>query len=183
MCLSPTWNEECAAQQVYTSPGAFGFMPWIDRVNQYYALIGVVNINSASAIPNVLLAERMMPSIVEALTIVRLIPSSSSVQHLTQYLQWRGGSVAPSTSISLSGSPSSGALELTPSSAGSSPQPSSPQPPNSSPQPPVSSPQPPNPSPLSSPQSPASPQPPSVAVRSSTMTLLSLVMIMVLLYY
>ncbi|MFK7887300.1 MAG: serine hydrolase domain-containing protein [Gammaproteobacteria bacterium] len=52
-CTQPQWDETCDALGIVASPGAFGWYPWIDFENGYYAVIAmresVVNGQSATA--------------------------------------------------------------------------------------------------------------------------------------
>ncbi|MBT3240507.1 MAG: beta-lactamase family protein [Chloroflexi bacterium] len=40
-CLSKTWQPDCTKNIFISSPGAFGWYPWIDLENEYYGLIAV----------------------------------------------------------------------------------------------------------------------------------------------
>lgn len=55
----------CAAQMVNSSPGAFGFTPWIDRANGYYAVIAMNRLLGDD--DGVLLEQQVQPLIVAAL--------------------------------------------------------------------------------------------------------------------
>jgi hypothetical protein len=52
-----------------SSPGAFGFTPWVDRDGGYYAIIGMEIDNSQTGIVNfsVALAQELKPLIRDAL--------------------------------------------------------------------------------------------------------------------
>jgi hypothetical protein len=40
-CHQPKWDQNCAG--IYSSPGLYGFYPWIDRKNNYYGIVGTYN--------------------------------------------------------------------------------------------------------------------------------------------
>lgn len=65
-CDSPEFDSECAADQIYSSPGLFGWTPWIDRKNGYWALIATAQPQGAPA--TVALEQELQPLIVEALS-------------------------------------------------------------------------------------------------------------------
>lgn len=65
-CDKPVFDDECAAQQIYSSPGSFGWTPWVDLQNGYWGLIarrGELN----SAAVAVELEQQLQPLIVAAL--------------------------------------------------------------------------------------------------------------------
>jgi hypothetical protein len=40
-CNQPVWDESCAGRMVVSSPGAFGWYPWLDLDNGYYAVLAM----------------------------------------------------------------------------------------------------------------------------------------------
>lgn len=42
-CDTPTFTSQCAAQRLVSSPGAFGWTPWIDYDRGYWAVIGMLD--------------------------------------------------------------------------------------------------------------------------------------------
>jgi hypothetical protein len=54
---------------VISSPGAFGFTPWIDRDTGYYAIIGTLNTNSSGKVVKASIdaAQALKPAIRTAL--------------------------------------------------------------------------------------------------------------------
>ncbi|MFZ5747880.1 MAG: serine hydrolase domain-containing protein [Pseudomonadota bacterium] len=56
----------CAADKINSAPGAYGFVPWIDRKNGYYAIIARSALNGFDA--SVTLEQQLQPLIVNALT-------------------------------------------------------------------------------------------------------------------
>jgi serine-type D-Ala-D-Ala carboxypeptidase/endopeptidase len=67
-CDAPLWNASCAASFTISSPGKFGWTPWIDFDNNYYAIIAMEGDNAldSSAI-SVALEQRLQPLILAAL--------------------------------------------------------------------------------------------------------------------
>lgn len=49
ICEKQLWDESCSNTQVLTSPGAFGWTPWIDADRQYFGLIAVDDKSADSA--------------------------------------------------------------------------------------------------------------------------------------
>lgn len=60
------FNTLCAGKKINSSPGAFGFTPWVDRTNGYWAIIATNEQNGGSllAVP---LEQQVQPLIVAAL--------------------------------------------------------------------------------------------------------------------
>jgi CubicO group peptidase (beta-lactamase class C family) len=46
-CPLPTFNSTCANQKVFSSPGAFGFTPSVDRVNDYWMVVSQNQVQGA----------------------------------------------------------------------------------------------------------------------------------------
>ena len=65
-CDTPTFGAACAATKVISSPGAFGWTPWIDFDNGYYGVIAMQG-PEGSAPVSVALEQRLQPLIVAAL--------------------------------------------------------------------------------------------------------------------
>jgi serine-type D-Ala-D-Ala carboxypeptidase/endopeptidase len=67
-CDAPVFGTVCAATKIISSPGKFGWTPWIDFDNNYYAIIAMEGDNTldSSAI-SVALEQRLQPLIVAAL--------------------------------------------------------------------------------------------------------------------
>ncbi|MDK2768123.1 MAG: beta-lactamase family protein [Sphingomonas sp.] len=66
-CDSTSWNSICAADKINSAAGAYGWMPWIDRKNGYFALIAtriVVGSGDATSVP---VEQQLQPLIVAAL--------------------------------------------------------------------------------------------------------------------
>jgi serine-type D-Ala-D-Ala carboxypeptidase/endopeptidase len=67
-CDAPAWNAACAASRTVSSPGKFGWTPWIDFDNNYYAIIAMEGDNALdSSVISVALEQRLQPLIVAAL--------------------------------------------------------------------------------------------------------------------
>jgi serine-type D-Ala-D-Ala carboxypeptidase/endopeptidase len=67
-CNAIVWNATCAASRVVSSPGKFGWTPWIDFDNNYYAIITMEGDNALDSSPvSVALERRLQPLIVAAL--------------------------------------------------------------------------------------------------------------------
>jgi len=69
-CNEPMWNTDCEAQTRVSSPGAFGWYPWLDLDNGYYAVLAMeepVTFLSSPASDSVELGVTLQPMIVEAL--------------------------------------------------------------------------------------------------------------------
>lgn len=62
-CTTPQTG--CAA---ISSPGAFGFTPWLDRATGYYAILGMYDTNNSKDHFGAQLEEQLAPLIVQALT-------------------------------------------------------------------------------------------------------------------
>lgn len=69
-----TLFRECLDNQVFSSPGAFGFYPWIDRVNDYYAILGRYDpsVRNPAAF-SVLTGTQLQPLIIKALRQVHIL--------------------------------------------------------------------------------------------------------------
>lgn len=65
-CDKPVFDADCAAAQIYSSPGAFGWTPWIDLSNGYWGLIARRG-EAGSAATSVELEQQLQPLIVQAL--------------------------------------------------------------------------------------------------------------------
>ena len=69
-CDAPTWNADCEANVRISSPGAFGWYPWLDLENGYYAVLAMEErftfVNSPTEI-SAALGARLRPLILEAL--------------------------------------------------------------------------------------------------------------------
>jgi serine-type D-Ala-D-Ala carboxypeptidase/endopeptidase len=67
-CDALVWNATCAASKTISSPGKFGWTPWIDFDNGYYAIIAMEgDLNVDSSVISVALEQRLQPLIVAAL--------------------------------------------------------------------------------------------------------------------
>jgi CubicO group peptidase (beta-lactamase class C family) len=69
-CDEATWTTSCDQAQVSSSPGAFGFYPWYDHVNGYWAVLALelpLNANSQPTRLSVPLGQSLQPLIVDAL--------------------------------------------------------------------------------------------------------------------
>ncbi len=67
-CDAIVWNAACAASRTVSSPGKFGWTPWIDFDNGYYAIITMEGDNALDSSPvSVALEQRLQPLIVAAL--------------------------------------------------------------------------------------------------------------------
>jgi len=69
-CNEPIWSASCEAQTRVSSPGAFGWYPWLDLDNGYYAVLAMeepVTFVSSPASDSVELGLVLQPLIVEAL--------------------------------------------------------------------------------------------------------------------
>ena len=67
-CNAPVYGEWCAAAQIVSSPGAYGFHPWIDRAQRRYGIIGVRrSALFGASFDSVRLAQRLRPLVDEAL--------------------------------------------------------------------------------------------------------------------
>jgi serine-type D-Ala-D-Ala carboxypeptidase/endopeptidase len=67
-CDTPVFGTTCAATRVISSPGKFGWTPWIDFDNNYYAIITMEGDNALDSSPiSVALEQRLQPLIVAAL--------------------------------------------------------------------------------------------------------------------
>ena len=60
------WQANCSEIKIKSSPGKFGFYPWIDRKNNYYGIIGTYNPTQSFAV-SVKLGQKIQPMIVSAL--------------------------------------------------------------------------------------------------------------------
>lgn len=65
-CDRDPFDAQCASDQVYSSPGSFGWVPWIDRVNGYWALIARRGARNSTPVA-IGLEQQLQPLIVEAL--------------------------------------------------------------------------------------------------------------------
>lgn len=66
-CDSTTWVQSCADDKINSAPGAYGWLPWIDRKHGYYGLIATriqVGEGDTKAIP---VEQTLQPLIVTAL--------------------------------------------------------------------------------------------------------------------
>ncbi len=69
-CSEPIWSAECEAQTRVSSPGAFGWYPWLDLDNGYYAVLAMeeaVTLLSSPASDSVELGITLQPMIIAAL--------------------------------------------------------------------------------------------------------------------
>ena len=67
-CDTPVFGAACAATKIISSPGKFGWTPWIDFDNNYYAIITMEGDNALDSSPiSVALEQRLQPLIVAAL--------------------------------------------------------------------------------------------------------------------
>ena len=64
-CDAVVWNATCAASRVISSPGKFGWTPWIDFDAGYYAVVAMEEANGSAA--SVALEQRLQPLIAAAL--------------------------------------------------------------------------------------------------------------------
>ena len=67
-CSEPTFTSGCAARTIVSSPGAYGFYPWIDRDRKYWAVMSTrrsILANASEA--SVLAGQRLQPLIIAAL--------------------------------------------------------------------------------------------------------------------
>ncbi|MEL7489363.1 MAG: serine hydrolase domain-containing protein [Pseudomonadota bacterium] len=70
-CDLPAYDATCEAEQIISSPGGFGFTPWVDFVNGYWAIIAMEEIALTTAQPtpeSVALEQALQPILVEALS-------------------------------------------------------------------------------------------------------------------
>ena len=70
-CDRDPFDAACESEQIISSPGAFGFTPWVDFANGYWAIVAMEETGSANAQPapvSVALEQGLQPLIVEALT-------------------------------------------------------------------------------------------------------------------
>lgn len=77
-CDSFVWDQTCADDIVISSPGAFGWLPWIDFSENYFALIatedsegGLVAVGDRPTSASITLEQELQPLIVTALSEVR----------------------------------------------------------------------------------------------------------------
>lgn len=73
-CDSFVWDQACEENLIISSPGAFGWLPWIDFSNGYYGLIatedsegGLIAVGDRPTSQSVQLEQRLQPLILEAL--------------------------------------------------------------------------------------------------------------------
>lgn len=69
-CDQPVWDASCESLRRISSPGAFGWYPWIDLDEGYYAVLAMqepLTILSSPAAESVLLGTQLRPLILEAL--------------------------------------------------------------------------------------------------------------------
>lgn len=69
-CDESTWTEACDDAQISSSPGAFGFYPWYDHVNGYWAVLALELPLTAESQPtrlSVPLGQTLQPLILDAL--------------------------------------------------------------------------------------------------------------------
>ncbi len=66
-CGQPTFDTSCEQRRVYSSPGAFGFYPWIDRTNGYWAVLSVQLLAGGPTARSYDLVSQLRPAIENAL--------------------------------------------------------------------------------------------------------------------
>ncbi len=66
-CGSTSWNQTCADAKVNSSPGAYGWLPWIDRKNGYYGLIATRIAVGEGDTKSVPIEQQLQPLILAAL--------------------------------------------------------------------------------------------------------------------
>jgi serine-type D-Ala-D-Ala carboxypeptidase/endopeptidase len=67
-CDAPNFNASCAATKIISSPGKFGWTPWIDFDSGYYAIITMEGASDQdSSVISVALEQKLQPLIVAAL--------------------------------------------------------------------------------------------------------------------
>lgn len=66
-CDLPDFAPSCLDDATYSSPGSFGWTPWIDRKNGYWGLVARRGVAGSAAVA-VELQQQMQPLIVEALS-------------------------------------------------------------------------------------------------------------------
>lgn len=66
-CGSTSWNQACADAKVNSSPGAYGWLPWIDRKNGYYGLIATRIAVGEGDTKSVPIEQQLQPLILAAL--------------------------------------------------------------------------------------------------------------------
>ena len=66
-CNQPTFDESCEARRVFSSPGAFGFYPWIDKSNSYWAVLSVQLFSGGPTARSYDLVRQLRPAIEHAL--------------------------------------------------------------------------------------------------------------------
>jgi CubicO group peptidase (beta-lactamase class C family) len=81
-CDVVPYAPSCDTEPTISSPGAFGFLPWIDYANGYWAVIAVEERNIAGTRPSsrsTLLEQRLQPLIEQALTTANPLRSAPSL--------------------------------------------------------------------------------------------------------
>ena len=63
-CDEMTYSQSCDESPVISSPGAFGFTPWIDLGNEYWGVIAIQESSNGSALGVAL--EQDIQSLIEA---------------------------------------------------------------------------------------------------------------------
>jgi CubicO group peptidase (beta-lactamase class C family) len=66
-CNATTWNQSCTDAKVNSSPGAYGWLPWIDRQHGYYALIATRIAVGEGDTKSVPIEQQLQPLIVAAI--------------------------------------------------------------------------------------------------------------------
>lgn len=69
-CDQPMWDSICASERRISSPGAFGWYPWLDLDNGYYAVLAMeepLTLTSSPSVVAVSLGSELRPLILDAL--------------------------------------------------------------------------------------------------------------------
>ncbi len=69
-CAEATWSDTCEARTIVSSPGAFGWYPFMDVDNGYYVVLAMRERRTLSFVPaaeSVQLGQQLRPLILEAL--------------------------------------------------------------------------------------------------------------------
>jgi len=68
-CSSSQWDSACESQTIISSPGAFGWYPWIDFDEGYYAVLAMEEISllSQPSVDSINLGDLLKPLIMQAL--------------------------------------------------------------------------------------------------------------------
>eukprot|EP00733_Pompholyxophrys_punicea_P000467 Pompholyxophrys_punicea_v1_NODE_131_length_3293_cov_4.448734.p1 type:complete len:213 gc:universal NODE_131_length_3293_cov_4.448734:1132-494(-) len=79
-CQNVTFQPSCASfMQVTSSPGKFGFYPWIDWNNMYYGIIGAYSIGPLAFATSVLAAQTFQPIIISLLKTLSTITTTTAI--------------------------------------------------------------------------------------------------------